>query len=155
MREAKKLLAQGEKAILARISKMMDEKLAEKKPAEPKDEKKKHPGFMGIQTASLSEEESKDLGIEGGAKVVSALEDMPAAKAGIQSDDIIVSIDKTKVSSAQDLVKIISEKEAGTKVKVEYMRDGKKRFVTVTLAQRPVKPEEMEKKEDNGDEDDK
>ena len=47
--------------------------------------------------------------------------------------DIIVSIDNTPVKSANDLFSILDQHKAGDKIKIGYIRDGKKQETEATL----------------------
>lgn len=65
--------------------------------------------------------------------VISPIAGFPAEKAGLKSKDIIVSIDgqDTNGLSVDEAVKRIRG-EAGTQVKLGYVRDGQKQEVTIT-----------------------
>lgn len=69
-------------------------------------------------------------------RIVNVYDDSPAAKAGLQADDIIVSVDGHKGES-EDLDQFVHyvRGEEGTKITVQYERDGKTDVVEVTRAQ--------------------
>jgi putative serine protease PepD len=82
------------------------------------------------------------LGVELGdnsasARVVSVRTATPAAKAGLQAGDLIVSLGGTKVSSADELRAAISAHKPGDQVSVTFTRDGKQHTTKVTLTSRP------------------
>jgi serine protease Do len=60
----------------------------------------------------------------------------PAAAAGIQPGDIIVSVDGVSIKSGDELVANVSARRPGTTAKIGYMRDGKQNTATVTIADR-------------------
>jgi serine protease Do len=60
----------------------------------------------------------------------------PAAAAGIQPGDIIVSIDGVTIKGGDDLVANIAARRPGTSAKIGYVRDGKTNTATVTIADR-------------------
>lgn len=56
-----------------------------------------------------------------------------AEKAGLLEGDIITTINKTVISSPQQLSETIGKSKPGDEIDVEYLRDGKKRKVKATL----------------------
>jgi serine protease Do len=68
--------------------------------------------------------------------VTQVFEGDPADKAGIQVNDIILSVDGQKVSTGRELSSTIANTPVGHKTKVELIRDDRKKTVTVTLAKR-------------------
>jgi len=61
----------------------------------------------------------------------------PANASGLQSGDIIVSIDDAPVISATTLVVALRNREAGMAVSITYIRDGAQRTTIATLIDRP------------------
>ena len=61
----------------------------------------------------------------------------PAAKAGLQAGDVVTAVDGDTVASAAALQSAIDAKKPGDRVIVDYLRNGERRTVTVTLATRP------------------
>ena len=61
----------------------------------------------------------------------------PAAKAGIESGDVIVSVDGNSVSDARDLARRIGTMAPGTSVKLGMLHQGQEKTVTVTLGTLP------------------
>ena len=58
-----------------------------------------------------------------------------------ESGDVIVAIDGRPVKSADDLVRIVSERlEPGQQSTFEVFRDGKRKAITVKLGERPRGP---------------
>jgi serine protease Do len=72
-----------------------------------------------------------------GAYVTNVTPDSPAAGAGLKPGDVIVSIDGKATKAAADVVDYVSTRSIGTKVNLEYLRDGQKKSVSVTLAELP------------------
>lgn len=61
----------------------------------------------------------------------------PAARAGIRAGDIIVAMDGRRVSNWNDFIRELFAKRPGDRVRVEVARDGDRRTVEMTLAERP------------------
>jgi serine protease Do len=59
----------------------------------------------------------------------------PAAAAGIEANDIIVTINGQKVKGINDLRRILFEKQPGDRVQVELVRNGRRMTVTVALTE--------------------
>ncbi|MEG6573053.1 trypsin-like peptidase domain-containing protein [Caldibacillus debilis] len=96
--------------------------------------------YLGVGLAGINEippyyQESLAGDVSEGAVVLSVDETSPAAKAGIQVKDIIVSIDGKKVKDADELRKYLyNETSPGDTVTIKFYRDGKLRSVKVKLA---------------------
>jgi putative serine protease PepD len=58
----------------------------------------------------------------------------PAAKAGLEPGDVIVSVGGQKVTSADDLIVAIRRHIPGQRVRLSYVRDGSTHSVTLVLA---------------------
>jgi serine protease Do len=97
-------------------------------------------GALGVQPENLKPYQKQQMNIEYGALVMDAPADKPAAQAGIRKDDVIVRIGDQIVRSQIDLRNSMLRYGPGTKVEVEYIRNGKRHTTTVTL----TKPEEVE-----------
>ena len=95
-------------------------------------------GWLGVGIQPLNKELGKYYGIEDGkgALVTEVFPGDPAADAGIQPQDIILSINDQQVESSRDLTRIIAESRVGETVKVKVLRDGKVKNFRVKLAKR-------------------
>jgi len=72
----------------------------------------------------------------GGVLVGSVTPGFPAAKAGLQPDDVITSIDGTPVKDGDELVNIISAKHPGATVHIGFERNGKHQTADVGIVDR-------------------
>ncbi len=105
-------------------------------------------GYLGITLDSVKDEFAKVYGLNEtrGAIVMDVQQTRdgqltPAAKAGIQSNDIIVEFNGQPVLSAQDLIQKVASSPVGQAAALGYLRDvdGKleKRTASVVLGERP------------------
>ena len=96
-------------------------------------------GWIGVQIQPVTPEIADSLGLKksGGALVSEPQHDSPAAKAGIQSGDVIISVDGTPVHDARELARRIGTMNPGTTVKLGLFRDGQEKTVTLTLGTLP------------------
>ena len=58
-----------------------------------------------------------------------------AAKAGLQAEDVILSLDDKPLHSAAELIQTIRQRKPGDEVKVRYRRGGKDLEAKVTLGE--------------------
>jgi serine protease Do len=93
-------------------------------------------GRIGIGVADVTPENAKffDQSNPTGAVVTQVEADSPGSKAGLQIGDVITAVDGQKVSDAGELQATISEKQPGTKITLDVLRNGKSMSVAVTLA---------------------
>jgi len=110
-------------------------------------------GRMGIGIADVTPENAKffDETNASGGVVTQVEPDSPAAKAGLQTGDVITEIDGQKVSDAGELQVVVGQKQPGTKVTLNVLRDGKTMTVPVTLEAMGNKPGESGDSEGRGE----
>jgi serine protease Do len=96
-------------------------------------------GYVGVQIQPITKEIADSLGMKEtqGALVSEVQPNTPAAKAGIQTGDAIMSVDGERLKDARDLSRRVAAKSPGAKVRLQVVRDGKERTVDVELAKLP------------------
>ena len=96
-------------------------------------------GWIGVQIQPVSADIADSLGLKSaeGALVAEPQADGPAAKAGIKSGDVIVSVNGQPVKDARDLAKKISALAPGANVKLGVISQGSEKTVTLTLGELP------------------
>jgi putative serine protease PepD len=62
----------------------------------------------------------------------------PAAQAGLRPGDVIVRLDDADVDTVEDLFGELRQRRPGSQVRLTFVRDGRERQATVTLADRPA-----------------
>jgi serine protease Do len=97
-------------------------------------------GYMGVSTQSVNSAMAYQLGlqVQQGAYIIATSAGGPADKAGIQSGDVIVSVNGETVASAEDLGSILAGLQPGDDVPVIVDRNGQQETLTVTLDARPM-----------------
>lgn len=100
--------------------------------------KKVSRGWIGVTIQDVDEAMAKAIGMETphGALVASTLAGEPAAKAGIEDGDVIVSVDGENVADSSALLRAIAAKKPGNEVRLGVWRNGKEQVMTVTLGER-------------------
>lgn len=94
-------------------------------------------GHIGVGLTPLTPEMAKEFGYNGGgegALIDSVSPGSPAEKAGIKRGDIILGLNGSSVTGANDLTAQIANMPPGTAIHLKVFRDGKTFDVAVTLA---------------------
>lgn len=126
-------------AILA-VTGAADAVAKEKKAATASKEKtKSESGYIGVYMQDLTDDVRKglDIKVETGVLVSGVADDSPAAKAGIEEGDVIVSFAGSGVASPDELRGVVSGFEPGADAKLEVVRDGETETLVVTIGERP------------------
>ncbi len=92
-------------------------------------------GYMGIGISDVTPENAKFFKVDNneGAVVTQVESGSPAAKAGVKVGDVITELDGQKVSDASQLQIEVGQKQPGTNIKLDVLRDGRTVTVPVTL----------------------
>jgi serine protease Do len=92
-------------------------------------------GWIGVQIQNVTPEiaDSMSLKQATGALVSEPQKDSPAAKAGVQSGDVITSVDGSAIHDAHDLARRIGAMSPGTTVKLGMVHQGEEKTVSLTL----------------------
>jgi serine protease Do len=92
-------------------------------------------GYMGIGISDVTPDNSRFFHMDTavGAVVTQVESDSPGAKAGLRVGDVITQIDGKEVSDAGELQVEVGQKNPGTTIRLQVMRDGKNVAVPVTL----------------------
>ena len=99
-------------------------------------------GFLGVQIQSVNKDIASSVGLEKSeGAIVSRLEDgSPAAKAGVETGDVILSVNGKPVNEARDLSRTIASLSAGSTANLQIWRDGKRQDISVTIGKMSDKP---------------
>lgn len=90
--------------------------------------------YLGISCKEVSAEITQMYGIPTGVFVAEVKENGPAAQAGILTNDIITSLDKTKVSTSEELTGRLEYYAAGETVEVVVQRAESGQYKELTLS---------------------
>lgn len=94
-------------------------------------------GWLGVRIQSVTEDLAAALGMDApSGALVAELLDGPAAEAGLQRGDVILTFDGKDVPNSRDLVLMIANTQSNTKVMVGVLRQGEMKMVEVELASR-------------------
>ncbi|UCD08471.1 MAG: trypsin-like peptidase domain-containing protein [Dehalococcoidales bacterium] len=100
-----------------------------------------HP-YLGVSLYPVDQYVISNFGltIDHGVFVVTVGANSPAAKAGLQPQDVILSFNGKEVETMDDLVIGIRSAEIGEEVEIVYWRDDEEKTTTATLVKRPNTP---------------
>ncbi len=92
-------------------------------------------GWLGVSIQDLDQALAESFGLErpSGALVANVIEDSPAEDAGLRSGDVILSFRGTDISRSSDLPPAVAGTPAGTRARVEILRDGDRRELQVNV----------------------
>lgn len=95
---------------------------------------------LGISGATISSQEASIYGYPAGVLVASVYDGSPADEAGIEKGDLIFSFDGEKITSMEQLQRLLKYYQKGETVEVGLYKDGssgyEESYVSVTLASR-------------------
>ena len=97
--------------------------------------------WLGVEVSEVisekDEESLKDLGKEGGVFVKMVFPDSPADRAGIESDDVLMSFNYRKVRTLREFLTELSGSEVGDRVRIFLMRVEIRKTVYPVLEVKP------------------
>src|SRR6202049_408323 len=96
-------------------------------------------GWIGVQIQPVTADIADSLGLKKaeGALVAEPQKDGPAAKAGIESGDVITAVNGQSVKDARELARIIGSFAPGSTAKLDLLHKGQGKVVSLTLGQLP------------------
>lgn len=96
--------------------------------------------FIGVGFQDLTPALSRELGVDddrGGAVVSQVVPGGPAARAGLREGDVVVAVDGERIHEGRELQRAVLRKGVGATLRLEVVRDGKRRTLTVKTDERP------------------
>jgi len=91
--------------------------------------------YIGVYIEELNEDLSEYFGLKEskGLLVSKVSESSPAEKAGLKVGDVISKADGKEVETLNELSRLIQRKNKGDKIKIEFLRDKKKKIIDVEI----------------------
>lgn len=96
-------------------------------------------GYLGVQTQEVTKDNFSKFGLREvrGVAIEKVVENSPAAKAGLQDNDVIVRFNGEEVTSTRKLTRLIGEVAPDHQVRITVLRNGSEREISATLGKRP------------------
>ena len=100
-------------------------------------------GYLGVGLQPVDEDIASSLGLpkDRGEIVRTVQPGDPAARAGIQQGDVIISVNGKPVNPDETVSYLVANLPVGTRVPIEVVRNGKHLTLPVTITQRPTEDE--------------
>jgi serine protease Do len=100
-------------------------------------------GYIGVALQNIDEGVAAALGIDRnrGELIRSVTPGGPAARAGIQQGDVVISVAGQPVTPDQSLAYLVSRQPIGSRIPIELIRGGQRRNVTIAVGERPTEEE--------------
>ncbi|WP_372890336.1 Do family serine endopeptidase [Rhodosalinus sp.] len=98
-------------------------------------------GYIGVRLQPVDDALAAALDLPedaGGALVAQVTEDSPAAAAGLQAGDVIISIAGEEVEDPRALSFTVAALESGQEVPVTLLRDGSEEQLNITIGEQPA-----------------
>jgi len=96
-------------------------------------------GWLGVVIQEVNKDLAESFGLDkpAGALVAQIQDDGPAAKGGLQVGDVILSMNGQPIVMSADLPHLVGALKAGSKAKLEVIREGKRQTVELTVGAIP------------------
>jgi serine protease Do len=109
-------------------------------------------GWIGVQIQTVTPDIADSLGLKKpeGALVAEPQANGPAAKAGVESGDVITGVNGQPVHDARDLARTIGAFAPGTAVKLNVLHKGQDKTIDLTLGQLPNSTQARANDKDDG-----
>lgn len=101
-------------------------------------------GYLGVSIQAVDPDMAKAFGLSqgGGALIGDVTPNGPAAKAGIQRGDIVLQLNGTPVTGADDLSLRIAQMAPGSVAHLQIYRNGRTQNINATLGEYPENAQE-------------
>ena len=98
------------------------------------------PGYLGVAVVQVDEQIAHQLGLPStqGAFVHGVWQGSPAAKAGLQPNDVILSVNNSPITDVSEFGQLVAGIAPHHKVQLTVIREGKKLNITAVIAARPA-----------------
>ena len=92
-------------------------------------------GWVGVRIQEVSPEIAESIGLPKpqGALIAGMTPNGPAAKAGIQNGDVVLTFDGRPVADQRALPRMVAEAQIGKKVNIEVLRKGQHKMLPITI----------------------
>lgn len=100
-------------------------------------------GYIGATIQNFTSEmaEAQGLGAQRGAIVSDLVPGGPSERAGLQPGDVVTSVNGQSVKSSSELTREVAKASAGQTLKLDIIRDGRRRTIEVRSGVRPTESE--------------
>ena len=108
-------------------------------------------GYLGVVISDINDGAAQELGLSGAAEIVTKLKlksadgalvlrvepDTPAAKAGLEAQDVIVEYGGEPIRGASDVTQLVRNTDVGSRAEIKVVRDGTPKVLSATIMEQP------------------
>jgi S1-C subfamily serine protease len=96
--------------------------------------------FLGVDTKSVTPQvaDEENLRSDNGALILEVVDGSPADDAGLQPNDVVISLDDEATDTREALLRLIRRHRVGDTITLKIERDGDVRTLTIQLGQLPA-----------------
>ncbi len=97
-------------------------------------------GWLGVTIQSMTPELAKSFNLspDKGALVADVTANSPAAKAGVQTGDVVLEYNGREIHSSNDLSLAVADTKVGQPANLKILRNGKEMNLQVSVGERPA-----------------
>lgn len=97
-------------------------------------------GYLGVNIQDVTTDLAAALGRKElkGAIIGDVVADSPAAKAGVETQDVILAVNGDPIEGASDLTRTVAALAPGSRANLKILRNGAEKTLAVTLRERPT-----------------
>ena len=101
-------------------------------------------GWLGVRIQQVSDDIAETMGLDKarGALIAGMTDGGPAAKAGVQNGDVVLTFDGRPVADERALPRMVADAPVGKTVNIEVLRKGQRKSMPITV-QRLVDDEKV------------
>ncbi len=109
-------------------------------------------GWLGLIIQDVDKDLAQSFGLKAveGVLVSEVTEDSPAAKAGVQQGDVLLTLDGEKLLDVNDLRNRVALVSPGNTVQVDLIREGQRHSLKVRIEEQPANFSSMSRKRPEG-----
>ena len=110
-------------------------------------------GWLGVRIQPITDEIAEGLGLDNGhGALVAAVEaGSPAERGGIQTGDVIVSLDGTLLEDFKDLPKLVAATDSGSETTLQVLRRGQVHDLKIEIGTMPSEEVKVALADETGD----
>lgn len=102
-------------------------------------------GWLGVMIQEVNKDLAESFGLDkpAGALVAQVVDNGPAAKGGLQVGDVILSVNDKAIVVSADLPHLIGTLKPGDSVRLDVVREGERKRITLAVGALPEEGEEV------------
>jgi serine protease Do len=96
-------------------------------------------GWLGVRIQQVSPDIAETMGLDKarGALIAGMTQGGPAAKAGVQNGDVVLTFDGKPVPDSRTLPRLVADASIGKTVNIEVLRKGQHKFIPISIQKLP------------------